>query len=565
MSQVGNMSQNEQTQESQDEYINPEESLSIEESPENPDANPQDEDSHKKKERSPSQYLEPFLSELAQLSDAEAKLQKTIDFMQSSLSQHGIPHFKSFWEARNICVELFKENINPISRAALWTKYSELSKEARRLKEILDEQSAFAVEQIEIAIQALESDIINFEENLEKISLVEYPPVRALESKKSFYQNIQRQLNLLNSQASRINALRKELIRTEMRVRQKNKFFQRLSAAGDKVFPLRKDLIKEVSQQFIADVDAFIGSNFSEENIQDSLFYLREEIKALQSIAKVLTLNTHSFTHTRMRLSECWDKIKGFEKERKKHRAQQKVVFRHNVDLILEKIQEVRQAFEANELSTDDGQKKLSEINGSMRDVELGRDELKFLRDEIHKVRQPIMDKIKAEEQQRLDQEEARELLKKQKFLELKESLEALFKAAEQYDADQLIAERDNLIGRINAASLTKLEKQEFERLLKPLKDVISEKKEQAWMKLPDDDRLAIQQLREILKQRKERRQEVKNQIELSRKSSGSSSFDIAQAMNFNAQMNIEKERLEKINQGIKEIEQKIAELERKK
>ncbi|MBA3816953.1 MAG: hypothetical protein H0X29_10650, partial [Parachlamydiaceae bacterium] len=78
-----------------------------------------------------------------------------------------------------------------------------------------------------------------------------------------------------------------------------------------------------------------------------------------------------------------------------------------------------------------------------------------------------------------------------------------------------------------------------------------------------DDDRQSLMQLKEILKQRKERRQEIKNQIEVFRKASGVSGLDFAQAMNYNTQIAEEKERLEKITQGIKEIEQKIAKLSR--
>lgn len=73
-----------------------------------------------------------------------------------------------------------------------------------------------------------------------------------------------------------------------------------------------------------------------------------------------------------------------------------------------------------------------------------------------------------------------------------------------------------------------------------------------------------MQQLKEVLKQRKERRQGIKAQIDALRKSSGVSGLDFEQAMNFNAQVEAEKERLEKINQGILEIEQKIAQLSKR-
>ena len=47
-----------------------------------------------------------------------------------------------------------------------------------------------------------------------------------LQEKESFYQENQQVLHFLNAKASRINALRKELLKTEMRIRQKNQFFQ---------------------------------------------------------------------------------------------------------------------------------------------------------------------------------------------------------------------------------------------------------------------------------------------------------------------------------------------------
>ena len=81
---------------------------------------------------------------------------------------------------------------------------------------------------------------------------------------------------------------------------------------------------------------------------------------------------------------------------------------------------------------------------------------------------------------------------------------------------------------------------------------------------LSDDDRQSLQQLKEVLKQRKERRQEIKTQIDALRKTAGVSGLDFEQAMNFNAQVASEKERLEKINQGIQEVEQKITQLSKR-
>jgi hypothetical protein len=507
--------------------------------------------------------FEAFKKAFEEQIDPESKLQLAIDFMEASLAQGGTPHFRSFWEARRFCLPLFKENISPPLRNTLWTKYSELSKEARRLKEILDEQSAFAVEQIEIAINALEADISQFDQQLDKIAFTEplaFPQMLA--NHYDIYQNLQKQLNILNAHASRINALRKELLKTEMRVRHKNKFFQRLSAAGDQVFPKRKELIKQISHQFSDDVDQFIKKHFGEQASHESLYVLREEIKTLQGLAKVLTLNTHSFTQTRTHLSECWDQIKIEEKERKKERANQRVLFKQNSEEIEKQIATLKETLEKNEETPVEAQKKVEQIVAQMRKVELGRDELKTLRDALGEIRKIIYEKIRIEEDSRQQQENERNRQKKEKYKILKDEAERLLQNNESQEVNQLVEDRDAILQQIHDSALTKNEKQELERLLKPLRDIITEKKEREMMALSEDDRQALQQLQNILKQRKERRQEIKNQLEVLRKMAGSSSLDFEKAMSTKTQINEEKERLEKANQAIQDIERKIAEVQ---
>lgn len=515
------------------------------------------------KESRHKQVYDAFLKELEAFQSPEEKLQHAISFMEATISQAATPHFKSFWDARTLCLEFFKQNVNPVVRTALWSKYIELSKEARRVKEILEEQSAFASEQIDLAIQALENDIAR---NNEAAENREDRPLAlssvALEKKLSLYARLQSELDLLNTQAARINGLRKELIKTEMRIRQKNRFFQRLSAAGDKVFPRRKELIKELSNSFIEDVENFIKQNFQNEQGGEALFALREEIKALQGAAKILTLNTHSFTHTRLRLSECWDSIKEHEKERKKERAQQRTVFKQNFTEVQEKIRAFNEAFLAGGISNGEASKQLDAIASFMREVDLGREEVKELREELQNARKPILEKQKEEEQQRLRQEEERDRVRKQRIQELHTECGSLLARVNDLDADALTIERDALNQKIAQASITKIEKQELERVLKPLRDIIAEKKEQALLSLSDDDRQMLGQLKQLLKEKKERRQEIRNQVELLRKACGSSGLDFEQSMRFNAQLEEERESLERINAGIREIEDKIDEVE---
>jgi len=523
----------------------------------------EEEDQPKKGAASDHSYIEGLIKEIEHFPEVEVKLQKVIDFMEQSLAQTGSPHFKSFWQARGLCLQLFKENVSPAMRSTLWTKYTELSKEARRLKDLLDEQSSFAVEQIEIAIQALENDVAQ----LDKIE--ELPPANfeiassSLRKNKDFYISIQNQLDLLNKQASRINALRKELIKTEMRVRKKNKFFQRLSQLGDKVFPKRKELIASLSNRFIEDVDMFISHHFSKEDLKDSLFILREEIKALQGTAKLFTLNTHAFTQTRMRLSECWDKIKNEEKERKKVRSQQKTAFKANMDQVFEKLEEAKKAIGENQLSPAEGNKKIDEVAAFMRSVELGRDEIQHLREQIAIARKPLLELMKSEEQKRQELEQEKQHQKQIKIQEIRDEIEQLIRSVDSFEANQLGQKKDSLLEKIQNAGLLKSEKIELERQLKPLRDIIADKKAMSLTALSADERQAHQQLKDALHERKELRNQIKEQLETLRRGKGASGLDFEKAMEYNSQIQIQKERLEKINQAVSEIEKKITDLEK--
>lgn len=496
----------------------------------------------------------------------DEKLHLCVDNMEKYLSQGGTPLFKYFWELRKMSLEFFKENISPSVRASLWPRYSNLSKEARRLKEIFDEQSAFAVEQIDIAVSALEGEIKNFEESINAQPDVEFPfKSKFLDRKKAIYNDIQKRLNLLNAYATRINNLRKELMRTDMRIKHKNKFFQRLSVTGDQVFPLRKELIKKISDQFLSDVESFLAANFSGSEVKGPVFYLREEIKVLQSVAKILTLNTHSFTSTRLRLSECWDKLKVIDKERKKEFAEKKDVFIKNKAEVEEKIKSLSEQFNAGELSTGAATKQLEAIQVFMRKVELGRDEVKSLKASLAEVRSAVQGKKKEEEEVRLQEERERLRIRKEKLDALKQEIDGTLSAKDSMSVEEFSEKQDTLHETVaQLKDVSGREKLDLERSLRQLKDALSAKQEEALLNLSDDDQQALKNLRDVLAQRRERRKEVKEHYDSLRKASGSSGLDFEQAMLHNDQVNAEKERLDQADAGITEIEKKIREIKGK-
>jgi hypothetical protein len=506
-----------------------------------------------------------FLSQIEKEGDAEKKLRLVIDFMRSSLSQSQTPRFKDFWEGRRLCLPLFKENINAKSRALLWAEYVELSDEARKLKEILDEQSAFAVEQIELAIAALEKDLERYDELLTHAPNIDFPGrCDAIDKKRSFYNDLQKELNLLNAFSSRINALRKEIIKTDMRIRYKNRFFERLSQIGDRIFPKRKELIKKVSDEFIANVEEFIASHFQTEDLSTlPLFALREEIKALQAFGKILTLNTQAFTQTRIRLSECWDNVKEREKERKKEITAKRVVFKQNYDLVMEKIKAFAEACQNESLSHEQANAQMEEILSYMKTIELGREEVRELREELSRAKNPLLEKQKKEEQEREQRRREEERQRKSKVEEIKAALIRLLQSADELENDRLIATKDELFKEFEQFVHHKSERQAFERLFKQLKEKIEEKREKAILNLSADDLQAIEQLNDILEEKKSERQEIKNRLENYRKLLGGSGFDFEKAMEIRELIEEEKSHLERLNASIGEIEEKIEEIER--
>lgn len=518
--------------------------------------------------------LNAFQSTLSGLPSAEEKLRASLTFMRNALSQSKTPYFKGFWEIRKICLPFFREEIASPVRSLLWEEYVELTREGRRLKHLLDEESAFAIEQIDMAIAAFEQEVALYHGHLEE-ALAKAPSVefsfesKILEDHMDLYYQLQGRLQLLNLYAIRVNAFRKELIKTDMRVRLKNKFFQRLSTLGDQVFPPRKELIKEISEAFVGHVEAFVNdyfgpTTFQSEKIRRNVFFFREEIKAMQALAKIFTLNTHAFTKTRELLSECWDRLKGMEKELKKEFAEQRVKSSENATLVREKMQEIAAIISAESLSDQAALKHYEDLLRYMRQIELNRYDVKLLKEEIEQARAPFLERIAAEEEKKRLDETAIARKKEEKLQQFKDKVTSLREQANQLSSEQLQEEMTQVKNQLSTFSLSKTERQQIERSMKGIRDQLEEKREQTLLSLSDDDRAIIEQLRTILEQRKQRRQEIKAQVEEYRKILGGSTLDFEKAIEYNELMQVEKQRLEKADEGISEIESKIRTLRTK-
>ena len=140
---------------------------------------------------------------------------------------------------------------------------------------------------------------------------------------------------------------------------------------------------------------------------------------------------------------------------------------------------------------------------------------------------------------------------------------QGVLQKAEDMDVEDVESQRKALIDDIQKTAQS-FEKQTMERSLKPIKDIILEKREKALLALSEDDLHAIDQLVEVLEQRKSRRQDIKLLIEDYKKKCNVSGLDFEKAMHYNELINEEKERLEKVNRGVVEIEDKIDKIKRR-
>jgi len=256
-------------------------------------------------EKLPASYTE-FLKNLEEKTGPEDKVELILGYMRDTLAQKGVPRFKDFWEARKLFHPLLKECTNPLFKSKAWNDFTAMTVEARRLKEILDEQSSFSVEQIELALKAIEADLSDNAMSLAKVNLPKN--VHAIARRQGEYSSLQSEINFLTTLSARLRALRKEVIETDMRIRQKNQLLKKISTLGDCFIPKRKTLIEKISSMFVEDVKDFEKRHFDGES-RVSLRNLREEIKSLQTVSKSFSLSSKSFHMSREVLSRCWETL----------------------------------------------------------------------------------------------------------------------------------------------------------------------------------------------------------------------------------------------------------------
>jgi hypothetical protein len=236
--------------------------------------------------------FEDFEKQFASLPHPEGRVEIALEFMRTLLADGENVRMQEFWEVKNRCVEAFKLSMNPIKRRTLWTTYVELTDEAKQLKVILDDKANFAIEQIDLALQAIDRDL---KQPQSYPVALEFPLNFPFEEK---CRSLEGEISFLHMIGCRLNALRIESIETEMRFKHRNRLLKHISLLGDIVFPRKKELIKELSDTFLSKIQDFVhGDDFS-----------RNDIVICQNLQKELTINPSTFKQVRQLLSEAWNR-----------------------------------------------------------------------------------------------------------------------------------------------------------------------------------------------------------------------------------------------------------------
>lgn len=518
-----------------------------------------------KREKRPEKIepeIENLRKELEGIDKIDVKIRHVIGFMRSKLSGEKETQLGLFWKGRSFCMTLFKESMTQATRSVLWSEYLELIQEARRVKEILDEASSFAVEQIEIAIKAIEENLQNLPALLKKSKEVALPSFADREclSHRDLYQSLQKELILLNSFASRVQTLRKEVIRTGMRLKIKNRFFVRLSACGDLIFPKRREMIKTLSKTFGEDVERFIDACFKAMTKEMPNYVLREEIKCFQELAKILTLNTSAFSKTRKELSQAWDTLKEQDQERKKEFAKKRESFKQNFEKMMEKIIPFAQKCAKEGADPKELEKESQEILSEMLNMELTRDDVRRLKEEIKKAQSPLFEKERALAEEKKRQKREKEEKRKEGINAFLKELTALVEKGNSMNYDEIKQEIARLTQAATELPFNASEESDMKASLQLLDPILSQKHEESVFSKEGEPQF-LEELKALLQQRKSERQKSKKQFEMFRKEIGGSGLDFQQGMQLRDRLEEEKKRLELLDASIDKIEDHIDKL----
>ena len=371
------------------------------------------------------------------------------------------------------------------------------------------------------------------------------------------YSQLQKELDLLNACAERIGALRKELVHVSVRIKLKNRLFERLKVLGDRVFPSRKEKMRVISALFQQDVEAFLSSIPLEPGL-----YLKEKekIKALQKFAKAISLAPSTFSKTRELLSGYWDKIKQLETEFRKERAEEKAQVQSEVGKIAPEVEALAQECKDEKICLREADKKIEELLARMNDLKLPKELEKRWKKQIIEAKQPLEEKEKALRQKEKETQEKEWLAQQEHQARLLKNLADLINQAETLSLDLLVEKWELALKEEKTLKTKGAERSLVVHRLDTICDSIQEKK---WQTLLDDGgENLVPSIRSLLNERHKEKQKIKARLEEYRKLIGGSNLNLEQSLLYQGMVSDDKLRLDAIEILLEELEEKLFDLE---
>lgn len=346
-------------------------------------------------------------------------------------------------------------------------------------------------------------------------------------------------------------------MQTEMRIRNKNKLFQKLSKLGDLVFPKRKEGIKVLSDLFVADVERFVAGFNS---AKGPYFNLKDEIKALQKFAKQLTLGTAAFNQTRENLSSCWDQIKDKEALHREQRAEEKERFKQNFVEFAPKIETFKGECAEFKLSSSGADAKIEELVAEMKALGFGNDEIKGIKKQLFEAKKVLEEKEKEDRKKAAVAEEFEKQRQAKTYLNLLDSIQEVLDQADALPLNTLVEKWEAFLKEEKTLKVSGMERAVLENRLGSIADSIQEKKWKSALEGSPEE--LVSSLNVLLSERHKEKRKLKEALEAHRKIVGGSGLSFEQSLQYQELLREEKIRLDTIETMVEEIEEKLFDLE---
>ncbi|EPJ99009.1 putative myosin heavy chain, partial [Chlamydia psittaci 02DC24] len=287
----------------------------------------------------------------------------------------------------------------------------------------------------------------------------------------------------------------------------------------------------------------------------------RKEIKNLQQAAKCLAVSSTVFSDTRLKLSKCWDQLKGLEKEIRQEQSRLRVASAENSKDVREQLAGIAQVLEeGGDLFRI--RKDLDAAAKRIRSLDLIHDDVVALKAELQVLFEKLKEKQDAAEQVYQEQLARDKQIRQEAIKELTEKIKLFSERCTSGDIhSETRSEWQELKESLTkAAFLSASERISLDNRLNLTLQHITAYFEEQLLSSPDS-REKLTNMRQVLSQRQERRKELKDKLEQDKKLLGSSGLDFDRAMQYSALVEEDKRALEELDQSILDLKRQIQQL----